>query len=87
LAVAHYGRGRGEWQDSEPPALWRQAVKEVTLAHRRALDHLWKTAGPREAPADLLQREACHLLTTCTIQLLHRLYPRVRLDWLEKSKP
>ncbi len=86
LAVAHYGRGRGEWQDSEPPPLWRQAVKEVTAAHRRALDHLWKTAGHKETPASLLKKEAGHLLTTCTFQLLRRLYPRVRLDWLERAK-
>ncbi len=82
LAVAHYGRGRGEWQESEPPALWRVAVKDVAAAHRRALDRLWKTAGHRESPFELLKKEATGILTECTVDLLRRLYPRVRLDWL-----
>ena len=82
LAVAHYGRGRGEWQDSEPPPLWRQAVREVTASHRRALDALWKTAGSTSASGDALHHEARQLLTNCTAALLRRLYPRVRLDWL-----
>jgi hypothetical protein len=33
LAVAHYGRGRGEWVASEYPLLWRDAV---TAAIERA---------------------------------------------------
>ena len=82
LAVAHYGRGRGEWQDSEPPALWRQAVRETTASHRRALDGLWKTAGQKGTSSEPLQKEAASILTKCTVDLLHRLYPRVRLDWL-----
>jgi hypothetical protein len=83
LAVAHYGRGRGEWQDSEPPALWRQAVRDTTAAHRRGLDRLWKAAGNKQAPAESLRHDARKILTTCTMELLRRLYPRVRLDWLE----
>jgi len=82
LAVAHYGRGRGEWQDSEPPPLWRLAVKETTAAHRRALDGLWKAAGSKSAAVEMLRHEARQILTASTAQLLRRLYPRVRLDWL-----
>ena len=82
LAVAHYGRGRGEWQDSEPPALWRQAVRQTVAGHRRALDGLWKTAGQKGASADPLETDAAMILTKCTVDLLRRLYPRVRLDWL-----
>ena len=83
LAVAHYGRGRGEWQDSEPPVLWRQAVRDATAAHRRGLDRLWKAAGNKNAPVESLRHDARKILTTCTTELLRRLYPRVRLDWLE----
>jgi len=83
LAVAHYGRGRGEWQDSEPPPLWRQAVRETTATHRRALDSLWKAAGSKAASRDRLREEARNILTGSTAQLLRRLYPRVRLDWLD----
>ena len=84
LAVAHYGRGRGEWQDSEPPAVWKAAVKETTASHRRALDGLWKSAGHKSTPASALTQDAGKILTASTAQLLRLLYPRVRLDWLEK---
>ncbi|MCW5622770.1 MAG: DUF3482 domain-containing protein, partial [Burkholderiales bacterium] len=33
LAVAHFGRGRGEWRESEHPAFWRDAVSAVMSAH------------------------------------------------------
>src|SRR5574337_2191875 len=29
LAVAHYGRGRGEWSEGEHPAFWRNVVMET----------------------------------------------------------
>ena len=84
LAVAHYGRGRGEWQDSESPAVWKEAVKETASYHRRALDALWKAAGHKSTSGGTLRHDARQLLTASTAQLLRRLYPRVRLDWLEK---
>ncbi len=82
LAVAHYGRGRGEWQDSEPPPLWRQAVKETVASRRRALDGLWKDAGRKGAEPGPLRAAAQEILAQSTVDLLRRLYPRVRLDWL-----
>jgi hypothetical protein len=33
LAVAHYGRGRGEWTAIEHPAFWRDAVRAAIEAH------------------------------------------------------
>ena len=41
LAVAHYGRGRGEWTASEHPAIWRDTV-EAAIARRAQLS----TAAP-----------------------------------------
>ncbi len=29
MAVAHFGRGRGEWQQSESPAFWKTALSEA----------------------------------------------------------
>ena len=84
LAVAHYGRGRGEWQDSEPPVLWRKSVREAVAAHRRTLDHLWKLAGNKSNSAEVVRLESKALLNRCTVELLRKLYPRVRLDWLGK---
>jgi hypothetical protein len=47
LAVAHYGRGRGDYEESEHPAFWRTAV--ASLTERRAAEirsDLGARAGP-----------------------------------------
>lgn len=82
LAVAHYGRGRGQWQESEHPLIWREMVHEIVENHRRALDVCWKHAGAKEPDPAALTAEASKTLSTCARELLRRLYPRVRLDWL-----
>ncbi len=82
LAVAHYGRGRGEWQDSEPPAPWREAVQAVVAGQRRAIDGLWK-AGGGSGNGEALRERARQLMRSSAVLLLRRLYPRVRMDWLE----
>lgn len=82
LAVAHYGRGRGEWQESAHPEVWRKLVHEVVEQQRRALDHLWKQAGVKEPDKEAVTAESTKVLTKCAVTLLKRLYPRVRLDWL-----
>lgn len=35
LAVAHYGRGRGDWAEGESPAFWKETVAEV-LKHQKS---------------------------------------------------
>ena len=55
LAVAHYGRGRGEWADAEAPPHWPAAVAAALQARSEAFDRLWKSRGERAAP---LQDEA-----------------------------
>lgn len=35
LEVAHFGRGRGEWSESEPPKFWSDTVEEVTRPMRK----------------------------------------------------
>lgn len=37
LAVAHFGRGRGEWEEGEHPAHWGEAVDRAVEAERGAL--------------------------------------------------
>lgn len=82
LAVAHYGRGRGEWRENDHPEIWRKVTHEVVEEHRRSFDHLWKHAGAKEPDFEDLTAEAVKALTTCAIALLQKLYPRVRLNWL-----
>jgi hypothetical protein len=44
LAVAHFGRGRGPWQQSEAPRFWQDEIEAVVGEHRARLD-----AGLRRA--------------------------------------
>ncbi len=38
LAVAHFGRGRGRWQDSEVPEFWKQVVDAAAWSRREAFE-------------------------------------------------
>ena len=52
LAIAHYGRGRGDWMESEYPAFWRTEVDSVLVEQREALAAIWSLRGP---PCDRAQ--------------------------------
>jgi hypothetical protein len=41
LAVAHYGRGRGQWRESESPAHWADAVDAVMAQAGPELEAVW----------------------------------------------
>jgi hypothetical protein len=72
--VAHFGRGRGEWTESEHPAHWQDAVRAVLEERRAAFDLLWarRAQGESEqALAGALQTE----LTQAARIVLARLYP------------
>ncbi|HTN49026.1 MAG TPA: DUF3482 domain-containing protein [Burkholderiaceae bacterium] len=72
LAVAHYGRGRGRYVESESPAFWYDEVQN-TLRPRAEIWHaLWNQArGDAEGCVPALQAE----LRATTAQVLARLYP------------
>jgi hypothetical protein len=48
LAVAHFGRGRGQFVEGEAPPFWQAAVEAALGAHRPDLDGLWQQV--RDAP-------------------------------------
>ena len=73
LAVAHYGRGRGEWAQSEHPAHWEKTVTDVLTQQHDQFTQFWRKRqnyGP-EALASALQTE----LTLAMERILIRLYP------------
>ncbi len=41
LAVAHFGRGRGDWAGGESPPHWKEAVAAALAPDRQALAALW----------------------------------------------
>ncbi|MEP7131292.1 MAG: GTPase domain-containing protein [Sphingomicrobium sp.] len=58
LAVAHFGRGRGEWAEGEHPNFWQSVVAEAVTERRSELARLLKTSsapgeGDEASPADL----------------------------------
>ena len=77
LAVAHFGRGRGAWQDSEQPEHWRDAVDQVAARHQDGIDLLWKGGVEGQLSPEDLSRDARRLMLSLSGQVLHDLYGRV----------
>ena len=46
LAVAHFGRGRGDWAQGEAPARWKEAVVAALAPYREALAAAWAERPP-----------------------------------------
>jgi hypothetical protein len=74
LAVAHYGRGRGEWREAEHPAFWADEVEAVLAERRPALQAIFRQRDDDCDPVRLaaaLRPE----LAAATTALIERLYP------------
>jgi hypothetical protein len=78
LAVAHFGRGRGEWVQGEAPPHWAATVAEALAPRRAALAALWAGRSDRVDNAGEAERLATALqplLAAATSAALERLYP------------
>jgi len=74
LAVAHYGRGRGRYVDSEAPSFWFDTVQSEVSARTESLHSIWKGArsGVKvDNTAHLVEQE----LRALSASVLARLYP------------
>ncbi len=74
LAVAHYGRGRGEWSASEHPPHWLELVQSVLEAHHEIFEHAWSLRGEEGGEA-LLASALRPALSGAALDVLARLYP------------
>lgn len=74
LAVAHFGRGRGDWVASEQPAFWSGHVSAVLDSRRAALHAIWSQRTQTDAD-QRLRSELRDLLAAASAELLARLYP------------
>ena len=74
LAVAHYGRGRGEWAATEHPAFWRDEVAPILESRRAALTMIWAERTGDCDPAQLATALRSEL-GAAALELLERLYP------------
>ena len=81
LAVAHFGRGRGEWALGESPPHWKEVVAQALAAHRSALAALWSSRGTRAGDAanadenEHLATALEALLAQAAVAALEHLYP------------
>jgi 50S ribosome-binding GTPase/Domain of unknown function (DUF3482) len=84
LAVAHFGRGRGEWAQGESPSHWREATQLAMQPYREGLNTVWRE---RDAARDEMAEEsqvliAASLLTVLTqasSDVLRGLYPQMEV--------
>jgi hypothetical protein len=87
LAVAHFGRGRGDYQESEHPDFWQAAVAETVEARQSALRSIWEQA--KAADPAILTPALKAIITAAATELLVRFYPEAReiFSAEDQSKP
>jgi hypothetical protein len=74
LAVAHYGRGRGGWVETEYPPFWQPLVSEIVAARAATLRELWTSREPN-CDREALEARVRNVLAGATREALERLYP------------
>jgi len=74
LAVAHFGRGRGEFVAGEYPAHWPAVVAAAVEAQQTLLVSLWSAAAADQTPAVLESRLQAPLEAVAA-EVLAKLYP------------
>jgi hypothetical protein len=74
LAVAHFGRGRGNFVESEAPAFWQAEVERAVALHGDALAEAWQEArdDPDSAKAAMPLE---HIASGVAARTLEQLYP------------
>ena len=84
LAVAHFGRGRGQWTESEHPRFWKETVEAATNGLNAEVESVLKNLrkGNDAAAMEVL-------LTNATGMTLSRIYPDVYtgLKLTESAEP
>ena len=78
LAVAHFGRGRGDFVAGLAPAHWQEAVNEAVQMRRAQLQPVWAIARAAEADKSNTDSTAAALLPIVAAsarEVLSHLYP------------
>jgi hypothetical protein len=74
LAVAHFGRGRGDYADGTAPAAWLAAARAAVEARRAALGDAWRL-GEGGAPIDAVAQVLESPLREALVAALLALHP------------
>jgi hypothetical protein len=84
LAVAHFGRGRGNFVEGEAPPFWQAEVERSIARHDTELAPLWKAV--RAAPDAAAAAAAVQaLLGRVTAETLEHLYPETAARALARA--
>jgi hypothetical protein len=81
LADAHFGRGRGDWQEGEAPAHWKEVVAASLAPWREVLAAVWaeralaKGDAARDAAEALLVQHLLPIVRGAAWSALRTLYP------------
>jgi hypothetical protein len=84
LAVAHFGRGRGEWEEGEHPASWQEAVAAEVEREKRQIGSIWSKARDVEPAQTREQLE--RQLSAAAGRLLSTLYPEARTLFADQER-
>lgn len=76
LAVAHFGRGRGEWEEGEHPGFWTDIVQTVVAEKSQRIGKLY--AASKRDDDDAIQ-PMTSILIECGTEILSILYPTARM--------
>lgn len=74
LAVAHFGRGRGDFVEAEYPAHWQETVARIVAGREDALGEIWSEAGKTES-AHAMSKPLRVQVESITAAVLEELYP------------
>jgi hypothetical protein len=78
LAVAHFGRGRGEWSLGEAPPHWNDTVLAALAPYQAGFQAVWQSRTDKAGtpqPPETLARALQPLLQMAITDALERLYP------------
>jgi hypothetical protein len=78
LAVTHFGRGRGNYAQSEHPAFWQDMVAAEVGSRRAEIHAIWQRGKTATGP-ETLSIPLAALLAGCAQRLLAALYPEAGL--------
>jgi hypothetical protein len=74
LAIAHYGRGRGDWSETEYPPFWPPLVAAIVDERHDRLTRLWTQREPA-CDVERIASGLRELLADAGKEALDRLYP------------
>jgi hypothetical protein len=81
LAIAHFGRGRGEWTEVQPPAFWVERIEAALAPKWVKLHAVWEKASKASTTASATtsaadsQAELKTILLQSSQAVLQSLYP------------